>query len=283
MKGDNFMRCFKTVVLAAILTLSLGVTSFASEPKSLDELTAGDSVTVEQTVPSEQSGNSSGDSGKSGGLTGEHEYTNRSFIDSMGSAMEMTNETKISSDFSKTANYYGSIVFQWLAVLVSVGALIMVGIDMVYIILPFTRGFLGAGAVPQGQAGAQGQAGLASGGMGGMSGIGGMSGMGGMGLMGGRGRMGMNSMGGQMGQQGMQGQGGMGMGGIQYVSNAAINAVAMEGQNSALINYIKSMGVTIILSSVILVLAGTGVLGKLGLAIGSKLAALITNLIGSLA
>lgn len=281
------MKGVRTLVLATMLTLSMGITVFAVEPKSLDEITAGNSVTVEQTAPSEETqGTQNNNSG--GGLGGEHEYTNRSFVDSMGSAMEMTQETKISSDFSKTANYYGSIVFQWLAILVSVGALIMVGIDMVYIILPFTRGFLGAGAAPQGGA-AGGQAGLASGGMGGMSGgMGGMSGgmgmggmSGGMGLMGGRGRMGMNGMGGQMGQQ--QGQAGMGMGGMQYVSNAAINAVAMEGQNSALINYIKSMGITIILSSVILVLAGTGVLGKLGLAIGSKLAALITNLIGSLA
>lgn len=272
----------KALLVASMLTLSMTMTALASEPKSLDELTAGSSVTTETAVDNTQQGQTGGQT--SSPLSTEPEFTNRDFIDGLSGAVQLTTETKVSSDFSKTANYYGSIIFQYLATIVSVGVLVMVGIDMVFILLPFTRGLLGGGAAgamaqggQQGAGMAGGVAGGMAGGMGGMSGgMGGMSGGYGMhrSPMAGRGRM--------MNQQGQQGGG---LGGRQIVSDAAIQAVAMSAQNNgtALVAYIKTMSVTIVLAGVVLVLAGTGVLSTLGLALGSKISSLLRGFISGLA
>lgn len=263
-------------LLMAMLTLSLGMTAFATDAPSLDDIVAGSSVQTEVTQNSTVV-----EDNKS--AQPEMEYTNRSFADSLSGAMDLSSETKISSDFSKTANYYGSIAFQWLAIIVSVGILIMVALDMVFITLPFTRSFLANGYMgnpnssnPNGIQ--QGAAMGSSMGMGGMGGMGGRR-MGG-GIFGGRGMMNQNAMG---QQTAMQNQPALGR--VQYVSNAALNAVSTESASNrlALIEYLKDMSITIIFSSVILVLAGTGILGTLGLKIGEKLVALIRTLIASLA
>lgn len=263
-------------ILGLVLTMSMGMTAFATSAPNLDDIVAGSSVQTEVTTNVVQENNSS---------IPEQEYTNRSFADSLGSAMDLSTETKVSADFSRTANYYGSIAFQWLAIIVSVGVLIMVALDMVFITLPFTRSFLANGYMgnpnasnPNGmqQGVAMNMNGMPMGG----SRFGG-SRYGGGGVFGGRGLMNNQA---QMGQQtAMQNQPALGR--MQYVSNAALNAITTESASNklALIEYLKDMSVTIVLSSVILVLAGTGVLGTLGLAIGEKLTIFIKGIISSLA
>lgn len=101
--------------------------------------------------------------------------------------------------------------------------------------------------------------------------------------MGGMGGMGMNSM-----QQGMSQPGATpAMGRIQWVSTAALNAVASEttvGPNGKPINplrpYAKDMVVILVLAPVFLVLAVTGALTDLGLLVGELLANAISNIGG---
>jgi cytochrome c oxidase assembly factor CtaG len=102
--------------------------------------------------------------------------------------------------------------------------------------------------------------------------------MGGMqnGMMGGG--MGMSNM--QGNQMAMQNQPARGR--IQWVSNAALNAVATESTvgpdgkaNGPFKTYIKDMVVVLVLTPVLLVLALTGVLADLGFVIGMGLETII--------
>jgi hypothetical protein len=273
-----------TFLLATLLTFTMGMTVFATQAPGLDEIVAGSSITSDVgTTETEETTAQETEAAKS--------YTNRSFTDSLTEAMDLSQETKVSADFSKTANYYGSIAFQVITILVCVGMLLMVGVDMIYIVLPFTRKMLGGPAQPQGGAGAPGQPG---GGMGlasglGSSGYGMSSGLGGSGYgsgLGGYGRTGFsNPMAGRGTMQPAQQAAGGGVGQTQIVSDAAILAVQSQAQSnmSALISYIKNMAITIVLCTVILVLAGTGVLSTFGLALGTKLTSIIRGLIAGLA
>jgi hypothetical protein len=109
-----------------------------------------------------------------------------------------------------------------------------------------------------------------SGGMGGGFG-GGMGGFGGGMNRGGMG-MGMSGMGGMGGQQ----QQGAGLK-IQWVSNAALNAVASEstpgpnGPQNAFKIYAKDMIIVLVITPIFLVLAVTGALTNLGFVLGDAL------------
>lgn len=154
-------------------------------------------------------------------------------------------------------------------------------IDLLYIFIPFSRKLLSGGAQAQ-------QSGGMGGGMGGGFGGGGFGG-GGFG-------------GGRMGMSGGDQQ----SGGIQWVSNQALNAVAGEsGQQSsgggmggfgggfgggmsqqpqsgksAFKVYSKDMVITLTIAPVMLVLALSGVLTSLGTALGEAAVGAIQNLIG---
>ena len=138
---------------------------------------------------------------------------------------------------------------------------------------------VGAGGMPNSQM----QGGMA-GGMGGMQG-----GMGGMGMSryGGMGGMGMNrGMGGMAGGMGAMNNQMAGAsqqpnmtGRIQWVSNAALNAVAGEnipGPDGRAVSpfklYVKDMTVVLVITPILLVLAMTGTLTNLGFLLGDAIA-----------
>lgn len=281
------MKRICSLVLVGLMSLSLAMPVFAGTP-SLDDVVAGQSVT-ETTKTSDETEKSSS------AKKSNNENTD-SLVNVLRESTDLSQVTGETAEFARTANSIGSKIFQYLSVLVSVGVLVMVGVDMVFITLPFTRKYLANGYMGNpGGVDPNQNPGLAGGGMqGGMPGMG-MSGgygsrMGGMGMGGYGSRMGgmgmanpMAGRGGMMGEQAaMQNQPALGR--VQWVSNAALNAIASESASNqiALIGYIKSMAVTIVLASVILVLASTGVLGALGAAIGSKISGFLQSFISSL-
>lgn len=281
------MKRIFSLVLVGLISLSLAMPVFAGTP-SLDDVVAGQSVTDTTNASNETEQ-----------ATAKHSNeTTDSLVNVLRESTDLSHVTGETASFAKTANSIGSKVFQYLSVIVSVGLLVMVGVDMVFIALPFTRKYLANGYMgnPGGMDPSQnpGLAGGMQGGMqGGMPGMGGgygsrMGGMGGMGMGGGYGsRMGMaNPMGGRGGMMGQQAamQNQPALGRVQWVSNAALNAIATESASNqvALVQYIKSMAVTIVLASVILVLASTGVLSVLGAAIGSKISQFLQSFISSL-
>lgn len=193
-----------------------------------------------------------------------------------------------------------SYIVQFLSYLITAGLAVKIMLDLAYITLPPLRTILANGytGVPQ-NGGGMGQQGMGQQGMG-MGGMG--MGMGGMGMGGGYGMnrgmgmggMGMGGMGmGGMGQPGM-GQQGMGanpnsqntmMGRIQWVSDAALNAVASAGSvgpngksMSPFRVYIKDMVVVLVLTPILIVLAATGVLADLGFLIAGALVDAIRSL-----
>lgn len=261
-------------ILTTILTLSLGMTAFATNAPSLDDIVAGSSVQTEVSTTVTDNSVQSVTSD-----TSTDKYTNSSFVDGLTQAVDISTQTTTSAEVSKTLNYYGSIIFQCLAVVVSVGILLMVALDLVYITLPFTRSFLANGYMGNPNSSNNGmQPGVLMGGnpnpMGGSMGM-----RPGGGIFGGRGMSSPAAMGQQTAMQNQPSSGR-----VQYVSNAALNAVTGESATNklALVEYLKDMSVTIICASVILVLAGTGVLSTLGLKIGEKLAQIISALTASI-
>ena len=164
-----------------------------------------------------------------------------------------------------------SVIVQVLGYFLTAFLAVRVVLDLCYIALPFTRSILAngySGTAPQSNNGGM------QGPMGGMNGMGGMSRMGGlsgptgmMGAMGGAPNGMMPSMGGQMGAQQPAGK-------IQFVSTAALNAVAAEqnGEQHPLRMYAKDMIVILVFTVVLLILAVSGVLTNLGLLIGKAIA-----------
>ncbi len=164
-------------------------------------------------------------------------------------------------------------------------------LDLSYIVIPFGRTILANGHTGNPQTGAS----QAPQGMG--SPFGGGFGGGGFGGGFGGGGFGMNRFGSPFGG-GMGGMGGMGgsttapqamPGRIQWVSNAALNAVAAETTvgpdgkaGSPMKIYIKDMTVILVITPILLVLAVTGVLTQLGFLIGGLLANAIGGIGGSL-
>lgn len=162
-------------------------------------------------------------------------------------------------------------------------------LDLVFIAIPFSRSLLSNGFMGNGQAGAGGMPNNSMGGMGGMGGYGGMGSMGGYGGMGGYGSRygGMNSMGGMggMGQQTAMNNQGNSLHNIQFVSNAALNAVAAESQLgpdgkpvNAFKAYTKDMFVVLVTVPVLLVLAISGALLDLGFVIGNAVSSALGKL-----
>ena len=201
------------------------------------------------------------------------------------SGADSASTAKVNSGLSRIASFLIQILSYFLTAFLAV----RVVLDLVYIAIPFSRSILSNGYEGNAGAGGMQQPGMGGMGMGGM-GMGGMGmrggyGMGGMGMN----RMGMGGMGmGGMGSMnGMQGQGGASpaMGRVQFVSTAALNAVASESMpgpdgrpQSALKIYAKDMTVVLVITPVLLTLAATGVLTKLGFLIGDMLARAIANI-----
>lgn len=160
-------------------------------------------------------------------------------------------------------------IFQVLAYAITAFLAVRIVLDLAYIGLPFTRGFLNKGQV-------SGNTGMM-----GMSNMNGMSGMNSMNSMGSSlgGSENFGTMGGNMGNTGNNMMtSGRSAGGITsgLVSNAAIAAVGAEESGGGAIKvYMKNMIVVLVMIPVMIVLAGTGALTQLGFIIGDALVDLI--------
>jgi len=234
--------------------------------------------------------------------------SNYDYIEEIKSANDLTELSPGASKINGGIKKFASFIIQVLSYGITALLAARVIIDLVYILIPFSRTLLANGyqGTPNMSADMQG-------GMGGMNGMGGMGGMGGYGMnrmgMGGMGgygmnRMGMNGMG--MNGMGMNGMGmnGMGMGGmqggmngmqggvqggamsnrIQLVSTQALNAVASESvpgpdgiTHTALRIYSKDMIVYLVAAPILVVLAVSGALTNLGLLLGELIANAISN------
>lgn len=228
--------------------------------------------------------------GTSGGLTDGIDTSDADVYNGIAEASKVDlNNPKAEQATSGLRNIVG-IVVTFLCYAITILLTLRVILDLLYIAIPFTRKFLCAQPVgnPGGGPGMGGGFGGGyGGGMGGYGGGygGGMSSYGGYG--GGYG--GMGGMGG-MGAQGHQAQQGAGLGGITWISKAAQNAVANEGQpnpqtgkpTSALILYAKDMIVVLVAVPILIILATNGTLMTLGLKLGALISGIVGKISGSI-
>ena len=195
------------------------------------------------------------------------------FARQLANTANLSKATTGTTAFSQKVNAVCTVLFQYLASIIAGLYLVTVGIDMLYIMVPPVRSFIANGymgnATPDSN---QAQAGVSAGA--GMTG-----GMYGGGMYGGGGYNGMNrnmaNMNAQAGMQGMNtaAQNQPALGRIQFVSNAALNAVAEESSSkkSALIDYMKTVAVSATLSVFILIVAASGILARIGAWLAIKL------------
>lgn len=261
------------IVATLITSLGIGTARVYADDDgnlTLDDLVNGTTETVTQAPSSE----------------------NNVIDDIAGGLDHSTDESGIVKEVGGQINYYAGIVIQILAYLITAGLTISKLLDIMYIAIPLTRKWLANGYM--GNAGAAGTpnamgGGMMNPGMGGMMapGMGGMGGsrygMGGMNAM-----NGMNAMGGGMGPMAdnrMAAQNQPASGRPQFVSNAALNAVATEsvlgtdgrGQ-SAFKLYVKDMMISIVVTGVLIVLCLTGVVAKLGFMLGNFIGDIIQGI-----
>ena len=289
------MKKVLLTVLTSVMLLTLPVTTVHAS--SLDDVVNGTTQESNETTVGQSnesnSNTSTGSSQSSSSYTSADEYIENTKNAADLTAVDTAGADKVNDGIRTVAAFIVRILSYFLTAFLVVRVIL----DLVYIALPFTRSILSNGYAGNPAAGGSG-IGMQQPGMGGMgmgAGMGGM-GMGGMGGMGGygmRGGYGMNRMGmGGMGGMGMQ-QGQMGaspaMGRVQWVSSAALNAVAAEQMpgpdgkpQSALKAYAKDMMVVLIITPILLTLAITGVLTNLGFLIGDVIAKGITSISGML-
>jgi len=271
------MRRTITLILAVLLALS-STAIIALGTDSLDDVL--NNVEQQEQVQQEQVENSTGTNNNTDENKVDTYNKNKGFIDGLNKAADVSADVEGVENVTAGAKTAVAFVVQIIAYLITILLALRVVLDLMYIALPFTRTFLGNGYMGNAQAGAGGMPNSMS-----MGGWGGM-GMGGMGGIGGR-------YGRRYGMGGMSGMGGMGMAGgmnagvgmgagqqpnvigrIQWVSNAALNAVAGEnivGPDGKAVSpfklYIKDMIVVLILVPILITLAVTGALTSLGFVI----------------
>lgn len=286
------MKKVLLTVLTSVMLLALPVTTVRAS--SLDDVV--NSTTQENNEITVGQNNESNSNANSNSSQSSNLYTSADeYIESTKNAADLTTVNTAGADkVNEGIRTVAAFIVRILSYFLTAFLIVRVILDLVYIALPFTRSMLSNGYAGNPAAGGGGM-GMQQPGMGGMgAGMGGMgmgAGMGGMGGYGMRGGYGMNHMGmGGMGGMGMQ-QGQMGaspaMGRIQWVSSAALNAVAAEQMpgpdgkpQSALKAYAKDMMIVLIITPVLLTLAITGVLTNLGFLIGDVIAKGITSISG---
>ena len=284
----DYVAMYLLVAMLALQTTSLTTTLFATEtngPELSDILDNTDTTsgTTDTTTPNTSEGTSKGEGS--------------SVIDGITSNLDYSKgNSEIVEEFGSQLNYYVGIVVQCIAYVITAGLTISKLIDIIYIAIPISRtylanGYMGnsaAAGVPGGQMNGMGSP---MGGMGMGSPMGGMGGMGMGGGMYGRGRYGMGGgmMGGGMGMGGMDGQMAMqnqpARGRVQFVSNAALNAVATEsvvgtdgkGQ-SAFKLYFSDMLVSSVATGILIVLCITGIMAKFGFVIGEFIVNVVSKI-----
>lgn len=286
------MKKLRGIICAFVIALS--VPSITVSATTLDDV-INEQQEEEQQAPVEQAPvqqeptqNTGSSTTDVGGL-----YKNGALIDSVEDASTLDGPSEGANKVNQGIKKVASFIIQILAYGVTCLMVVRVVLDITYITLPFTRSILanGYGGQAMGQQG-MGQPGMGGGmgmGMGGM-GMGRGMGMGGMGMGGmGMNRMGMGGMGamggmGGMGMQGSQPGATPAMGRVQWVSTAALNAVASETMpgpdgrpQSPLKAYAKDMTVMLTVTPILLVLAISGVLADLGFMIGELLTRAISG------
>lgn len=271
------MKKMISMMMATILlVMSCSIMVFADEgSQSLDDvLSQAQSQETQQATPSTE---------PKEGLDihlGETYKENSNWMNAMQEAsnisdMDIEGVDNIASGAKLVAGWIVQVIcYITLAFLV-----VRIALDLLYIALPFSRSFLANGFAGQVQSSGNGMNGMGMG----TTAVGGMNN-----------GFGANRFGMQQGMAGMNGMNGMAQqntmsnnrrsvgGGIQFVSNAALNAVASEsavGPDGKSISpykiYAKDMVVTMVITPVLFVLATTGVLSKLGFAIGGFLVDII--------
>lgn len=270
----DYVAMYLLVAMLALQTTSLTTTLFATEtngPELSDILDNTDATPDSTATSAEAQGSSVID-----GITSNLDYSK--------------GDSKIVKEFGSKLNYYVGIVVQCIAYVITAGLTLSKLIDIIYIAIPISRTYLANGYMGNSAAaGTPNQMGGTPGmGMGGgmMGGPGMMSG----GMMG-RGRYGMGGgmMGAGMGMggtdQGMAMQNQPARGRVQFVSNAALNAVATEsvvgtdgkGQ-SAFKVYFSDMLVSSIAVGILIVLCITGIMAKFGFAIGEFIVSVVSKI-----
>ena len=257
------MSCL--LVGAMIACLSFHVS--AQEAGNLDDILNGQNQqTQQQTQQSQQSQNSGGNSNGLFGQMFENAPEQGTLEEGLRGAADHSNEDpdiKPATDLIQKISGIAVTALSYIAIgLLAVRVLL----DLIYIGLPFTRKILAnghQGQAEQGQQGQQGQMGMT----------------GGYGM--GNGGYGMGNSYGMGGMNNQQQQTGPG---IQWVSNAALNAVATDGTpgpngkpRGPFRTYIKDMAFMLILVPVLIILAATGVLVNLGFTIGGLISGMISG------
>ena len=292
------MKKVMTLMLCGMLVF--GTASISASAASLDDVVNGNQTKIEQqetqaqtpeTQPStnNQTKSSQTNSGSVSHNSGNSQVSNGNYLNELKDATDLSETSATATNVNNALKKLVTIVVQVLAYAVTALLTLRVVIDLMYVAIPFSRTFLGNGYMGNAQVGAGGmpnsqmQGGMA-GGMGGMQG-----GMGGMGMSryGGMGGMGMNrGMGGMAGGMGAMNNQMAGAsqqpnmtGRIQWVSNAALNAVAGEnipGPDGRAVSpfklYVKDMTVVLVITPILLVLAMTGTLTNLGFLLGDAIA-----------
>ena len=284
------MKKLCSLIVASFLAINIAM--LPASAQSLDDVIGDNNTAVTQQ---DNGGNGNGnavDNGPVAQFPGTGEIGNKGQVDKMKEATQLDEPSSGANAVNQGVKKVASFIIQVLAYAITILLVLRVLLDIFYITIPFTRNFLANGHQGNGQAaaGAPGMGGM-QGGMGGM-GMGGMNG--GMGMGGMSGGMGMGGMGmrGGMGMGGMNGmQGGMNQGGtgglrsIQWVSTAALNAVAAEtviGPDGKAVGplkvYAKDMIVVLVLTPIFLVLAISGALTNLGFLLGELIARAIAGI-----
>jgi hypothetical protein len=282
-KGGRAMKRVLTLLLCGMLIV--GGANVSTHAASLDDIIAGSqSTTVQESQSTPESQESTAPTTNSSSTS--NVQSTQDYLDQLNRATEVSTEesaivTKINSKLSKGIGMF--IQFASYAIIALLAASVV--IDIAYLSIPFSRTLLAHGHVgvpkapkPGQQPGAQPgmQPGMQSGfGMNGMSSSGMYGGMNryGAGGMGAYGTGGMQS--GMPGQQ-PQPQGG----GLWLASEDALNAVASQqaGMGNAFRLYAQSAMVKLVATPILLVLAVSGVLTKLGLLLGQVIASGISAL-----
>lgn len=304
MKHYDLNRFGRACICLALCIMCVGnLVAFAAGdgPISLDDVVNGTPVesvdyTAPQVAPTE-SVQAPAPQAPATGTTGSGVVEQAdAFIGQLEQAGRLETSGKEVAAVTQPIVKYVGMAVQVICVLVTVCLGLRVAIDLLYIVAPFSRKFLANGHVGNPMAATQNPAqpgmGGAMGGMGPMGAMGGMGGYGGgyggrYGGYGGYGGMGaMGAMGGMGGMQNqmanqansMSNQ----MGRIQFVSGAALNAVAAENTVGPdgkpvkpLVQYGKDCMLTLIFTSVLLVLLLTGAFQHIGFGIGNLVSRMV--------
>lgn len=272
-KRAVIQRLAACMVLMYVMTGVLGA-AFAAGPVSLEDLANSPTPVATQAPAATQAPTATP-------AATPNMANPTDFVDAMKDATKMdVSGAEVQAITSPLVRVVGMVV-QVIGIVVTVGLSLRVAIDLLYIAVPFCRVALANGHQGNPQAGnqAMGQPGMGSTFGGGYGGYGRSTFGGGYGggfgsPMGG---MGMGAMG-AMGSNANADQGSM-MGRIQWVSGAALNAVAAENTvgpdgkvKKPFVEYAKDMAVTLVAVPILLVLLWSGALQNLGFMLGQAMA-----------